>query len=130
MLADDYVGSLVVKGQLINVGVDDYGQCYYFEYYNKEEGKIMENGCGTYNDQFIDEIVAFFDTKGYHISVWGKEDWDEDTKNLTNRWIDKGWADEDPEGFKEMLANRNREDYEIYDLEKMYKEFEERAKGN
>ena len=119
----DYVGSLAIKGQLVNVGMDDYGQCYYFEYYDKDENKILERSCGAYNDLFIDDIVYFFDYKGYSISVYGEEEWEEQTQRLINRWIDKGWAKETPEQFIEMVELRNSEDYEVYDIDEMYRQF-------
>ena len=55
MKREDYIESKVINGYLVNIGIDDYGQCYYFEFLNKE-GKLEEVSCGTYNLDYMEEI--------------------------------------------------------------------------
>ena len=43
------------RGQDIKVGLDDSDQCYYFTYKGKEYG------CGTYNADYLSEIIAAVD---------------------------------------------------------------------
>lgn len=43
------------RGQDIKVDIDDSGQCYYFIYKGKEYS------CGTYNTDYLSEIIAAVD---------------------------------------------------------------------
>ena len=54
MLRDEYVETLVLNGKMINIGIDDAGQCYFVEWVD-DNGKLKQESCGTYN----------FNYKGY-----------------------------------------------------------------
>lgn len=58
MRKEDYLETKVINGQMVNIGMDDYGQCYYFEYIDKN-GQLKEMSCGTYNFDYIEEIEYF-----------------------------------------------------------------------
>ena len=59
MKQEDYVETLDVKGKKVDVGLDDYGQCYYFEF-EDDNGDIKEVSCGTFNGDYVGEIAAYF----------------------------------------------------------------------
>ena len=65
MKPEEYVETLVVNGRVVPVGMDDYGQCYFFEYVD-HNGELKEMGCGTYNEHYKEEIQAFFDIMDRH----------------------------------------------------------------
>ena len=56
----DYIKTIVVNDRMVNIGLDDYGQCYYFEYYDEEEKELKDVSCGTYNFNYEEEIEAYF----------------------------------------------------------------------
>jgi len=58
MQREDYAETLVIDGRLVPVGLDDYGQCYYFEYVD-ENGQLQEMSCGSYNFNYKQEIKDF-----------------------------------------------------------------------
>lgn len=43
------------RGQDIEIGIDDSAQCYYFIYKGKEYG------CGTYNEEYLSELISVVD---------------------------------------------------------------------
>jgi hypothetical protein len=47
MRKDEYIETLIIGDVMVNVGIDDYGQCYFIEYV--EDGELKEESCGTYN---------------------------------------------------------------------------------
>lgn len=56
MLKNEYVATCVLGNKLINVGLDDAGQCYFLEYI--EDGQLKEESCGSYNtnyERYIEE---------------------------------------------------------------------------
>lgn len=59
MRKEDYFTTIVVDGKVVPIGIDDYGQCYYFEYVDKD-GQLQEMTCGTYNFNWEKEISDFF----------------------------------------------------------------------
>ena len=59
MKREEYVESIVYNGQMVNIGVDDAGQQYFFEFMNKK-GELEEVGCGAYNGNYLDTIKEFF----------------------------------------------------------------------
>lgn len=132
MRADEYVGSIVVKNKLINIGMDDYGQQYFFEFVN-DKGEKEEVGCGAYNEYYIDEILSYFDNKGYYISKYGKKAWDDETETLTQVYLDRSKKyKDDPEHLKMIkewytsnIERRKTESYSLYDIEALYKQIEE-----
>ena len=59
MKKEDYVETLNVKGKRVDVGLDDCGQCYYFEF-KDDNGDTHEVSCGSFNGDYIGEIAAYF----------------------------------------------------------------------
>jgi len=59
MRKEDYIKTIKVNGYTVDIGLDDYGQCYYFEYVDKN-GKLQEVGCGSYNFNYEQEIKDYF----------------------------------------------------------------------
>lgn len=59
MKQEDYVETLDVKGKKVDVGLDDYGQCYYFEF-EDDNGDIKEVSCRTFNGDYVGEIADYF----------------------------------------------------------------------
>jgi len=62
MKREEYVETLVIKNKIVNVGLDDAGQQYFFEFYDENEKKIVEIGCGAYNHNYKQEIEDYFKT--------------------------------------------------------------------
>lgn len=65
MRREDYIKTIIVDGQMVNIGQDDYGQCYYFEYVN-EDGELEEMSCGSYNFNWEQEVRDYFDILKRH----------------------------------------------------------------
>lgn len=125
MKSSEYVTTVLVKNYVVNIGIDDYGQCYFIEWVEKNENhenELRQLSLGTYCTDYLESTYSIFDYKGTSISLYGKEEWDKDTALIKKRFIDSGYADENPEAFSEWLADRNREDYGEYDFPKMYEE--------
>ena len=59
MKKEEYVETLIVQEKMVNVGIDDYGQCYYFEYVN-EKDELVEASCGTYETDYKGYIEEYF----------------------------------------------------------------------
>lgn len=59
MKKSEYVKTIVLDGKMINVGLDDYGQCYFFEFVDKN-GELKEMSCGTYCFDYMQEIKDYF----------------------------------------------------------------------
>lgn len=41
-----FIGSTIYKGHLINIFMDDYGQCWHIQY--EKDGELVDESCGTY----------------------------------------------------------------------------------
>lgn len=41
-----FEGSIIYKGRLINLFLDDYGQCWHIQY--EKDGELIDENCGTY----------------------------------------------------------------------------------
>lgn len=59
MKPEEFVRKLKVKDIIVEVGMDDYGQCYFFEYTDKK-GELKVVCCGSYNPDYKDEIAGYF----------------------------------------------------------------------
>lgn len=59
MTDEEYIKTLTVNGQKIDLGLDDYGQQYFIEW-EDEEGK-HESGLGAYNLDYMSSILHMFD---------------------------------------------------------------------
>jgi len=51
---DEYVRTICVEGIMVDIGMDDPGQQYFYEY--DLNGKHYEKGCGAYNFDYIETI--------------------------------------------------------------------------
>ena len=73
MKPEEYVKTIVVYGKMVNVGMDDYGQCYFIEYLNEDTGELVEVGCGSYNSDYKSVAKAQIDNRRFLIEEWGEE---------------------------------------------------------
>ena len=51
MTHGQYVKTVIYNGHMVNVGLDDAGQCYFLEYLD-DDGKLAEISCGAYNHDY------------------------------------------------------------------------------
>ena len=58
MKKEEFRESKLVKGKLVNVGVDEYGQQFFIEY--EQDGKLQEVGCGCYVTDYDTFIESWF----------------------------------------------------------------------
>ena len=49
---DEYITSIKLNNQLVNIGLDDNGQSYFVEYLNPENQELIQVGLGTYNTDY------------------------------------------------------------------------------
>ena len=75
MTEQEYIKTLHINGQDIDLGLDDYGQCYFIEW-TDNAGKKQDLGLGTYNFRYLEEIYYMFDLK--YRSLSHKNLWSED----------------------------------------------------
>ena len=61
MKKDEFIESGVYNGHMYNIGLDDYGQQYFIEFVD-EQGKLIEVGCGAYNEDYRGELESWFGT--------------------------------------------------------------------
>ena len=78
MTKEEYIGTIELNNIKVDIGIDDYGQQYFFEFIN-EDGETESLGCGAYNLNFLAEIIYIVDEKGYHEN---KYDYDKIYKQL------------------------------------------------
>lgn len=64
MTKEEYIGTIELNGIKVDVGIDDYGQQYFFEFINKY-GEKETLGCGAYNINFLDDIIFIVDRQGF-----------------------------------------------------------------
>ena len=107
MLKDDYVNSIVVGDKLINIGLDDYGQCYFIEW--AENGESKQESCGSYNTDYKSYIEYKFGEPEkdcpFYDSIYLIT---EETKNCSNRdkfgYCDKcKYKDREWSNFQELI---------------------------
>lgn len=55
MLREEYVKTVYVCGKKVDIGMDDYGQCYFFEW--EEDGELRCETCGTYNSDYMSCVM-------------------------------------------------------------------------
>lgn len=60
MTADEYVYTLDVNGIEVKVGIDDYGQCFFYEYTDCN-GNLKVESCGAFNEGFVQYIYHELD---------------------------------------------------------------------
>jgi len=68
MKSKDFIRTIEIEGTKVDIGQDDYGQCYYFEY--EKDGQKLDISCGTYNADVIPYI--FFELCPRYRKLWGK----------------------------------------------------------
>ena len=61
MRKEEYVESVKVGDIKVDIGIDDYGQCYFFEYL--DNGELKEVCCSPYNLLYMEEIASYFNVK-------------------------------------------------------------------
>lgn len=75
MTEQEYIKTLCIDGQDVDLGLDDYGQCYFIEWID-ETGRRKDMGLGTYNFRYMEEIYYMFDPI-YKIlaskDLWGED---------------------------------------------------------
>lgn len=59
MKTSEFIKTITYGGQVINVGLDDYGQSYFLEWIDGDE-KAHTIGCGTYNTDYMYTIEGLF----------------------------------------------------------------------
>jgi len=52
---DCYYRTVIIDGVEVDIGLDDYGQCYVFRY--KDGNDIVEHCCGAYNSEYMYDVV-------------------------------------------------------------------------
>lgn len=78
MKPEEFVESRVINGQLVNIGMDDYGQQFFFEYV--KDGELKSIGCGAYNTDYM----GFIDLWLNRLDKMAEDDW----LNLLEKLID------------------------------------------
>lgn len=68
MKKEDYIETLSVKGKRVDVGLDDCGQCYYFEF-KDNNGDTWVKSCGSFNGDYVGEIADYFNVDEKDIYV-------------------------------------------------------------
>ena len=126
MTKQEYIETLYINGIKVDVGIDDYGQCYFFEY-TDENGQFNSIGCGTYNEWYLEEIYYYLDPYSTEISLYGKDEFDAITANMLARY--QKYIKEDPndkfanEWYESTIKPRlELKTWNTYDFEQMYKD--------
>lgn len=81
MKKEEYVESLIIDDKIVEVGQDDYGQCYFFEY-RGENNETKIACCGSYNPLYKEEIADFFGVDVNEIKSFNKYDLENKTREL------------------------------------------------
>lgn len=122
MTKEEYIGTITVNGIKVDIGLDDYGQSYFFEY--QDDGKIKTVGCGTYELDFIECICCFFDKKGYYISEYGEEAWNNKIISLKESVAirkENGASPDIIQNLMNRIYHMETDEYNMYDFKEMYK---------
>jgi len=69
----EYIETIECNGHMVNVFLDNCGQCYYLQYIN-EDGFLREESCGTYNTYYQDQIEYMFDYESWAKKYMSKEE--------------------------------------------------------
>ena len=64
MTKEEYIGTLNLNGTKVDVGIDDYGQQYFFEFIDSQ-GNFQEIDCGAYNFCWLDDLLYMVDKEGF-----------------------------------------------------------------
>lgn len=92
----EYLTTVVMHGKMINVGIDDAGQQYFFEYID-DDGVLRWLGCGAYNGDYHEALE----------SLWGEP---EDCEHYglgicTDHVLDHGYCIRCP--YNKLIIERN-----------------------
>lgn len=74
MNRDSYIKTFHICGYDIDLGLDDYGQCYYIEW--DDYGEKKSTSLGTYNFHYLEDIYYLLDPVYKiltHKDLWGEE---------------------------------------------------------
>lgn len=115
MIKEDYCKTFEINGVKVDLGMDDYGQCYYVEW--EEDGKLKKMGLGTYNMDYMETMYLMFDER--YRELFYKEKY-ERISGASKKWRD----DEDKEFVP--LTVEERKELEKYKeiFREEYKQFE------
>ena len=83
MTKEEYVKTIEICGNKIDLGLDDYGQCYFIEWIDKN-GEKKSTGLGTYNFHYLEAIYALFDKK--YKELWRKWFYNEMNEEEKTEW--------------------------------------------
>jgi hypothetical protein len=67
MKKEEYVKTFEVNGTKVDLGLDDYGQCYFIEWVDKN-GDKKSTSLGTYNFHYMEDIYYLFDERYKELS--------------------------------------------------------------
>ena len=108
MRKDEYLKTVYVDGKKVDIGMDDYGQSYFFEW--EEDGEIKSQGCGTYNFDYMSCIMYELCDEYRDLSrKWFRDELSKEEKKKYNeylKFIDKNNRPE-PEVENEFTRWRN-----------------------
>lgn len=66
MTQEEFVKTFNICGTKVDLGLDDYGQCYFIEW--EENGEKKEMGLGTYCFDYLEQIYYLFDPRYQELS--------------------------------------------------------------
>lgn len=99
MEKNEYIKTFTICGKDIDLGLDDYGQCYFVEW-TDENGVKKDVGLGTYNLHYMEEIYYMFDPTykllstidlyGEEFTPEEKEQWDKYQKIFDEEYSSYG----------------------------------------
>lgn len=73
MKPEEYVKTIIVYDKMVNVGIDDYGQCYFIEYLDESTGELVEISCGTYENDYEGFAKSMIDHRRFLFEIYGEE---------------------------------------------------------
>lgn len=83
MTKEEYVKTFTVCGVKVDLGLDDYGQCYFIEWAD-ENGEKQSAGLGTYNFNYMESIYSLFDKR--YKELWRKWFYNEMSEEEKSEW--------------------------------------------
>jgi len=99
-----YCFSIKIRHYIVELFLSSYGQCYFIKYKNLKTGEVDEVGLGTYNFNYLEEIIGLLDNKGLYASMDALDVWETSMKNREARG----------------LPSIDYDDYDVYDIEGFY----------
>jgi len=99
-----YCFSMKIRHYIVELFLSDYGQCYFIKYKNLNTGEVDEVGLGTYNFNYLEEILSLVDNKGLYASMDALDVWETSMRSRELRG----------------LPSIDYDDYDVYDIEGFY----------